>query len=44
MPNVNLSGMSVDALIDLQERVDEMLRKHRVEIEEQLESWIGQLS
>src|SRR5215813_9996800 len=37
MPKINVSGMNVEALMDLQKRVDEMLRKHRAEIEEQLE-------
>jgi DNA-binding protein H-NS len=36
MPNVNLSGMTVEALMDLRKRVDEMLVKHRAEIETQL--------
>jgi hypothetical protein len=38
MPNVNLSAMSVEALMDLRKRVDEMLHKRRAEIETQLES------
>jgi DNA-binding protein H-NS len=37
MPKVNLSGMTVEALMDLQKRVDEMLLEHRAEIEKQLE-------
>ena len=37
MVNVNLSGMSVEALMDLRKRVDEMLRERRAEIETQLE-------
>jgi DNA-binding protein H-NS len=37
MPKVNLSGMSVEALMDLRKRVDEMLLKHRAELENQLE-------
>jgi len=37
MPKVNLSGMSVGALMDLRNRVDEMLLQHRAEIEQQLE-------
>jgi DNA-binding protein H-NS len=36
MPKVNLSGMSVEALMDLRKRVDEMLLEHRAEIEQQL--------
>jgi DNA-binding protein H-NS len=37
MPKVNLSGMTVEALMDLRKRVDEMLVEHRAEIEQQLE-------
>jgi DNA-binding protein H-NS len=37
MPKVNLSGMTVEALIDLRKRVDEMLVERRAEIETQLE-------
>ena len=37
MPNVNLSGMTVEALMDLQKRVDEMLLDRRAELEKQLE-------
>jgi DNA-binding protein H-NS len=37
MPKVNLSGMNVEALMDLRQRVDEMLAEHRAEIEQQLE-------
>jgi DNA-binding protein H-NS len=37
MPKINLSGMTVDALMDLQKRADEMLLKRRAEIEQQLE-------
>jgi DNA-binding protein H-NS len=37
MPKVNLSGMNVEALMDLRSRVDEMLLEHRAEIEKQLE-------
>jgi DNA-binding protein H-NS len=36
MPKVNLSGMTVEALMDLRKRVDEMLSEHRAEIEQQL--------
>jgi len=36
MPKIKLSGMSFEALMDLQNQVDEMLRKHRAEIERQL--------
>ena len=37
MPKVSLSGMTVEALMDLRERVDGMLLKRRVELEKQLE-------
>jgi DNA-binding protein H-NS len=37
MARGNLSGMSVEALMDLRKRVDEMLLKRRAEIEKRLE-------
>jgi DNA-binding protein H-NS len=37
MPKVNLSGMTVEALMDLRERVDEMLLERRAELQKQLE-------
>ena len=37
MPKVNLSGMSVEALMDLRKRVDETLLEHRAELQKQLE-------
>jgi DNA-binding protein H-NS len=37
MPKVNLSGMSVEALMDLRKRVEEMLVEHRAKLIEQLE-------
>ena len=37
MPKVNLSRMTVEALMDLRKRVDEMLHRRRAEIEKQLE-------
>ena len=37
MPKVNLSGMKIEALMDLHERIEELLLKHRAEIEEQSE-------
>ena len=37
MPKVNLSGMSVEALMDLRRRVDEMLHQRRAELQNQLE-------
>src|SRR5215831_9606772 len=36
MPKVNLSGMTVEALMDLRKRVDETLHERRAEIEKQL--------
>ena len=37
MAKVNLSGMTVEALMDLRERLDEMLLEHRGEIQKQIE-------
>src|SRR5262249_18498783 len=37
MPTINLSGMTVEALMDLRQRVDEMLVEHRAKLIEQLE-------
>src|SRR5262249_38602027 len=37
MPKINLSGMTVEALIDLRKRVDETLHERRAELEKQLE-------
>src|SRR5262245_14796727 len=36
MPKINLSGMSVEALMDLRERVEETLHKRRAELQQQL--------
>jgi DNA-binding protein H-NS len=36
MPNVNLSGMTVEALMDLRERVDGTLVRRRAELQQQL--------
>ena len=36
MPKVNLSGMTVEALMDLRERVDETLHRRRAELQQQL--------
>jgi DNA-binding protein H-NS len=36
MPKVNLSGMTVEALMDLRKRVEARLVEHRAEIEKQL--------
>ena len=41
MPRVNLSGMNVEALIDLREQVEETLVKRRAEIEQQLKRMDG---
>ena len=38
MPKVSLSGMTVEALMDLRKRVDEMLLERRAELQKQLES------
>jgi DNA-binding protein H-NS len=37
MPKVSLSGMTVEALMDLRKRVDETLHRRRAELEKQLE-------
>ena len=37
MAKVNLSGMTVEALMDLRKRVDEMLLERRAEIQKQIE-------
>src|SRR5262252_9113979 len=37
MPKLSLSGMTVEALMDLRKRVDEMLLDHRAEIQKQIE-------
>src|SRR6516165_5001289 len=37
MPKVSLSGMTVEALMDLRKRVDATLHERRAEIEKQLE-------
>jgi DNA-binding protein H-NS len=37
MPNVNLSRMTVEALMDLRKQVDETLLKRRAELQQQLE-------
>jgi|SRR5215831_1537845 len=36
MPKVNLSGMSVEGLMDLRKRVDETLHRRRAELQQQL--------
>ena len=41
MPKVNLSGMSVEALMDLRKRVDEMLHQRRAELQRQIERIAG---
>jgi DNA-binding protein H-NS len=37
MPKINLSGMNVEALMDLRSRVEERLVEHRAQLEKQLE-------
>jgi DNA-binding protein H-NS len=37
MPTLNLSGMTVEALMDLRKRVDEALNERRAELQMQLE-------
>jgi|SRR5215831_10395350 DNA-binding protein H-NS len=37
MATINLSGMTVEALMDLRKRVDEMLHRRRAELQKQLE-------
>jgi len=37
MPKVSLSGMTIEALMDLRRRVDEMLHQRRAELQNQLE-------
>ena len=41
MPKPNLSGMTVEALMDLRERVDEMLLERRAELQKQWERMKG---
>ena len=41
MPKVSLSGMTVEALMDLRKRVDETLHSRRAELEKQLETMGG---
>jgi DNA-binding protein H-NS len=36
IPKINLSGMTVEALMDLRKRVDEMLHQRRAELQQQL--------
>jgi DNA-binding protein H-NS len=38
MPKVNLSGMTIEALMELRDRVDELLLKRRAELEKLLAS------
>ena len=37
MPKINLSGMTVEELMDLRQRVDGLLSERRAELEQQLE-------
>jgi DNA-binding protein H-NS len=41
MPKVNLSGMTVEALMDLRKLVDEMLHRRRAELQQQLAALTG---
>jgi DNA-binding protein H-NS len=41
MPRINLSGMSVEGLLDLRERVEETLHKRRAELQQQLAAFGG---
>ena len=41
MAKVSLSGMTVEALMDLRKRVDETLRERRAELEKQLKAIVG---
>ena len=44
MPKLNLSGMTVEALMDLRRRVDETLFNRRAELEKQLERMGGAIA
>jgi DNA-binding protein H-NS len=44
MPKVSLSGMTVEALMDLRKQVDETLHQRRAEIEKQLEMLGGAIA
>ena len=44
MAKVNLSGMNVEALIDLRKRIDEMLLEHRAKLQKQLERMGGAIA
>jgi hypothetical protein len=37
MPKVNLSGINVEALMELRKRIDVVLHKRRAELQKQLE-------
>jgi DNA-binding protein H-NS len=41
MPKVNLSGMTIEGLMDLRKRVGDTLAKRRVELEQQLNTITG---
>ena len=41
MPKVSLSGMAVETLMDLRQRVDEMLHERRAELQQQLAALAG---
>jgi DNA-binding protein H-NS len=44
MPKINLSGMSVEALMDLRQRVDEMLLERHDDLQKQLERMGGAIA
>ena len=44
MPKINLSGMTVEALLDLRKRIGETLLARRAEIEQQLERMDGAIA
>ena len=44
MAKINLSGMTVEALMDLRKRVDETLHERRAEIEKQLKMMGGAIA
>jgi len=41
MAKVSLSGMTIEALMDLRKRVDETLHRRRAELQQQLEALTG---
>ena len=41
MLKINLTGMSIEGLLDLRKRIDEMLHERRAELEKQLTAFAG---